>query len=147
LLSQRGVFQSLIEEFGSSNPGGTTSDEDDPVVGDSADVIQSRGTETSSTIATGEHKRESLGVKLILDEERVIGSMGSKTYLDYLRSIRSWWLVGSAVLAHVCWETTFVGNSVILGLWSGEGIAGFSMGEYMAVYAGALQDRHRCGTG
>jgi hypothetical protein len=45
-------------------------------------------------------------------------------------------MVGFYLLLQVGSQAAQVGNTLMLGFWSGDEIAGFSMGEYMAVYAG-----------
>lgn len=83
-----------------------------------------------------DQEEQAKGGKLILDEERLTGAVSWKTCMSYLRAVDSWWMVGFYAAVQIGSQAAQVGNTLMLGYWSGEEIAGFSMGEYMAVYAG-----------
>lgn len=84
------------------------------------------------------HNPPAGGGKLLLDEERNLGSVSGKVYARYLGAIESWWFVGLIVALLLLGQGSYVGNSLFLGYWSASSINGFSQGDYMAIYAGEL---------
>jgi ATP-binding cassette subfamily C (CFTR/MRP) protein 1 len=76
--------------------------------------------------------------KLLLDEERKVGSVGWATYTRYSRNIDSNSLIILIFVFLVGSQVMTSGNSLFLGFWSGNQINGFSNGQYMAVYAGSF---------
>ena len=126
LCEQQGVFRTLIEEFGSSAQVNGTTREAEVDVGGAA-----KGKKPKSADAAA-----ASGSKLMLDEERNMGSVSGAVYLRYLGAIGSWWYVIKATAYLLLAQGSMVGSSLFLGYWSGSEIAGFSQGHYMAVYAG-----------
>lgn len=126
-MAQEGVFQTLIQDYGSSAtqkevPGDEQSEEAD-----------TEATETPGTKASEEKQQ---GGKLILDEERETGEVSWITYKHYLRAIGTYWwslIIFSTLIAV---EGSRAVNSLFLGFWSGRQLNGVSTGEYMAIYAG-----------
>ena len=126
LFEQEGIFRTLVEEFGSSVQNRPTSTDGEGEVGQ---VFEEDKEPEDVTAKHG-------GGKLLLDEERNTGSVSLQVYLKYLRAVDSWWYVGLCTTWLVLVQASNVGNSLFLGYWSGSEIAGFSQGQYMAVYAG-----------
>lgn len=75
-------------------------------------------------------------VNLMLDEERETGEIKGAVYAKYIRAMGSgWWAVFIAA-SLLLEQGATVGNSLLLGFWSGGSIQGFAQGQYMAAYAG-----------
>lgn len=126
-MSQEGVFQTLIQDYGSA-----ATQKQDPT-GDKSDEAEKEVTDTPETKEAEEKQK---GGKLTLDEERETGEVSWATYKHYLRAIGThWWtLVIFSTLISV--EGSRTVNSLFLGFWSARRLSGFSTGEYMGVYAG-----------
>lgn len=74
----------------------------------------------------------------MLDEERETGEVKWAVYTKYIRAMGSgWWavIIAASLLLE---QGATVGNSLLLGFWSGGSIEGFAQGQYMAAYAGEL---------
>lgn len=126
-MSQEGVFQTLIQDYGSAT---TQKAETKDEQSEDADDEAKHG----SGAKEPEEKQE--GGKLTLDEERETGEVSWITYKHYLRAIGTYWwslIIFSTLIAV---EGSRAVNSLFLGFWSGRQLSGFSTGEYMAVYAG-----------
>lgn len=70
------------------------------------------------------------------DEERETGAVSWKAYGGYIRAMGNpcWAIIILASL--ILGQVANVGNSLMLGFWSGQSIAGWGPGQYMSVYAG-----------
>ncbi|KAK4686687.1 hypothetical protein P7C73_g3435, partial [Tremellales sp. Uapishka_1] len=117
LREEEGVFRTLMQDFGSSSAkveAVVDAAEDEPVA--------------KKTAATG-------GGKLILDEERETGAVSWRVYGNYAKAMGSWPAVCLCFTFLILTQAATVGNTLFLGFWSGDEIAGFSQGAYMGVYA------------
>ena len=101
-----------------------------------ASEVSEKGKSATPKQVVEDQEEQAKGGKLILDEERLTGAVSWKTCMSYLRAVDSWWMVAFYAAVQIGSQAAQVGNTLMLGYWSGEEIAGFSMGEYMAVYAG-----------
>ena len=75
------------------------------------------------------------GGKLLLDEERETGAVSLRVYAKYGKAMGGFRWVGLCGRVCVITQGANVANSLFLGYWSGNSIAGFEQGDYMAVYA------------
>jgi ATP-binding cassette subfamily C (CFTR/MRP) protein 1 len=125
LLQQEGVFQTLIQEYGSAAVSNSTSIEGEK-------EVQSK--EKEHVPVADEDKQKS--GKLVLDEERETGEIAWSTYLHYLRAIRAWWIIVVVVLILAWVEGSRVTTFLFLGFWSRMKYADLSQGAYMGIYAG-----------
>jgi ATP-binding cassette subfamily C (CFTR/MRP) protein 1 len=120
LRDQPGVFQTLMNDFGS-----TATEEAEPAV--KADAGEE---EDKPKVA------KSGGGKLLLDEERELGAVSWRVYAKYGKAMGSWPAVSIIFFFLGMTQAANVGNSLFLGFWSGGEIKGFKQGDYMAIYAG-----------
>jgi ATP-binding cassette subfamily C (CFTR/MRP) protein 1 len=125
LLAQEGVFQTLIQEYGSAATGNATSIEGEKGAQDKAE--ESKTEKDEPEVAVPEEDKQK-GGKLLLDEERETGEISWMTYLQYLRAIDAWWMVVASFLVLVWLEGSRVATILVLGFWS--------RGAYMGIYAG-----------
>lgn len=126
LVARPGLFRKLMADFGSTSR-------------DREEETMERQRPSTSKAKEDEAKDNLLAkseVKLMLDEERETGEVKWAVYDKYIRAMGSgWWAV--VIAASLLLEQgATVGNSLLLGFWSGGSIEGFAQGEYMAAYAG-----------
>ena len=114
LRNQGGVFRTLMEEFGSTGTQTEKAEEKEPEKKD---------------------KPTEGGGKFLLDEEREIGAVSLRVYLKYGKAMGGWRWVGLCAVFLCVTQGANVANSLFLGFWSGNSIASFKQGDYMAVYA------------
>jgi len=132
LLQQKGVFQTLIQEYGSAAVSNSTS-----IEGEKGDQNKEEDLENGKEqvpIAAEEEKQK--GGKLLLDEERETGEISWMIYLHYLQAIRAWWMVVIVFLILAWVESSRVMTFLFLGFWSRMKFADLSQGAYMGIYAG-----------
>lgn len=133
LLQQEGVFQTLIQEYGSAATANTTS-----VEGESEELPSDKKAESEKKASDQEEEKRK-GGKLMLDEERETGEVAWSTYGHYLRALGPWWW-SVVILFTLCMvEGSRALNTLFLGFWAGRHCDNFSTGQYMAVYAGEPQ--------
>lgn len=128
LQEQDGVFRTLIEDYGAAgqshaSPAEAVDNE-----------VEKETTASEENKAVDEEKQK--GGKLLLDEDKAVGEVSWKTYLDYLKAIGPVWWGIYILLSVVCVEASRVTNSLFLGFWSQNKISGFTQGAYMGIYAG-----------
>lgn len=130
LVQEEGVFQTLIQEYGSAAAVNSSSVEPE----ENPDAIE-RMTETSEgSVERPETKQK--GGKLLLDEERETGEIAWKTYKHYLQAIGTWWWSLIILVSIVSVEATRTTNSLFLGFWASDHFEGLTTGAYMGIYAG-----------
>jgi ATP-binding cassette subfamily C (CFTR/MRP) protein 1 len=122
LREQEGVFQTLMNDFGSTSTG-----EDDAKLANPGEEGEE---EEKPKVA------KSGGGKLLLDEERELGAVSWRVYAKYGKAMGSWPWIGLIGTFLVLTQAANVGNSLFLGFWSGSEINGFGQGDYMGIYAG-----------
>ena len=88
-----------------------------------------------SSLANASKPEPAKGGTLILEEERVTGSVTWETYRYYFSAIRSPIMIVGFVAFQTLEQVSLVGNSLFLGFWSGNTLD-LSTGRYMAIYAG-----------
>jgi ATP-binding cassette subfamily C (CFTR/MRP) protein 1 len=132
LLAQEGVFQTLIQEYGSAATGNATSIEGEKGAENKADGSKTEKKEAEVAVLEEDKQK---GGKLLLDEERETGEISSMTYLHYLQAIGAWWMVVASFLVLVWLEGSRVATILVLGFWSRDQF-GMSQGAYMGIYAG-----------
>lgn len=125
-MARSGLFQTLVADFGS-------------VSGNREEEALEREKPALPTVINNEVKSDvapKSAVRLMLDEERETGEVKWAVYTKYIRAMGSpWWAVIIAATLFLEQGAT-VGNSFLLGFWSGGSISGFAQGQYMAAYAG-----------
>lgn len=129
LMSTNGIFQTLIEEYGSAH---STGNEEDKLPNERIHYSGAR------YVSGGDKNEQSDGGIITEEEERVTGTVVWQTYIDWFRSMGSWWPPALALICLALSQVCEVGNALFLGFWSGQTIKGFSQGRYMALYGGRL---------
>lgn len=132
LLAQEGVFQTLIQEYGSAAIGNATSIEGER--GAQGEETDSETKKEESEVAVPDEDKLK-GGKLLLDEERETGEISWMTYLHFLRAIGAWWMVVASFLVLAWLEGSRVATILVLGFWSRNQFT-MSQGAYMGIYAG-----------
>lgn len=122
LSSTRGILQKLMADHGNGQVDSRVKEATDLNTG-AAQVPDNQLQHLPST------------TKLIMDEERKIGSISWRTYIAYARVMSKEWWFAISILMLILGETCSVLNTLFLGFWSGKSIPGFSQGKYMALYA------------
>ncbi|EIW71597.1 hypothetical protein TREMEDRAFT_28299, partial [Tremella mesenterica DSM 1558] len=128
LRQTEGIFRNLVDEFGSASQRqadtASPSEEQEVSTGEKSrqptDV--SKGPETST--------------KLMLDEERNVGTVSWSCYLYWVSSIKSWPWVSTALSALLLEQAISVMVSLWLGFWSNGQIQSFTQRQYVSVYGG-----------
>ncbi|KAK0467750.1 multidrug resistance-associated ABC transporter [Desarmillaria tabescens] len=118
LMESSVIFSRIMEEYGAAEK-----DVDVPEKSDIADL---------KIVADKSDHRNGV---LMQAEERHRGSVTWATYHDYLRAAGGviWApILLSLLILNQCSQ---VGNTVFLGIWTVDGIHGFTQGQYMAAYA------------
>ncbi|KAF8154551.1 multidrug resistance-associated ABC transporter [Crassisporium funariophilum] len=123
LLSDSIMFSRLIEEYGSADSAGQSS--------------QHSG-ECEPDKQEGQIKKSLDDVKDVLMqlEERNVGAVSWDIYKKYLRFAGGLTWVPLVLLLLMLTEGSNVATTLVLGFWTGSTINGFTQGNYMAVYAG-----------
>lgn len=119
LMASAGVFHSLIEEYGNEEQSEEkTAEEKKP------DEKDEKADAAKGPV-----------VKLMMDEERNIGSVSWAVYIAYGKAMgkEGWVFIALAFL--VLAQASQVLNTLFLGFWSGQTIPGFHQGQYMGLYA------------
>lgn len=131
LLHQEGVFQTLVQEYGSAAVGNSTS-----IKGEGE--TQGKDLELEKDGGQDEVPEEDKqkGGKLLLDEERQTGEISWRTYLHFLQAIDGWWMVVAVIFALLWLEASRVLTFLFLGFWSRDRFENMSQGGYMGIYAG-----------
>ncbi|KAG7527800.1 hypothetical protein FFLO_06590 [Filobasidium floriforme] len=122
LSSTRGILQKLMADHGNGQADSRVKETTDLDTG-AAQVPDNQLQLLPST------------TKLIMDEERKIGSISWRTYIAYARVMSKEWWFAISIFMLILGETCSVLNTLFLGFWSGQSIPGFSQGKYMALYA------------
>jgi len=135
LVAQEGVFQTLIQEYGSAATGNATSIEGEKGAQDKEKESDAEKQETE--VAVPEEDKQK-GGKLLLDEERETGEISWMTYLHYLQAVGAWWMIVASFLILVWMEGSRVATVLVLGFWSRDQFA-LTQGAYMGIYAGKLK--------
>jgi ATP-binding cassette subfamily C (CFTR/MRP) protein 1 len=136
LLNQEGVFQTLVQEYGSAAAGHSTSIEGEK---EGQGEVEEPKKEEGDLIVPDEEKQK--GGKLLLDEERETGEITWMTYLNFLRAVDAWWMVGAVLFSFAWLEGSRVVTFLFLGFWSRNRFEDMSQGGYMGIYAGERVNR------
>ncbi|CAA7257506.1 unnamed protein product [Cyclocybe aegerita] len=120
LAANSAVFSRLIEDYGKTDPSRRSSSTKGGQIGQG---------KTSGDVSDVDDTLMQL-------EERLTGAVSWKVYTNYLRKAGglAWAPIILSLL--VINEAAQVGTTLFLGFWSGNTIAHFTQGRYMAVYAG-----------
>lgn len=126
LIGKPGLLKTLVADFGSGSGGRDVEPTEfrDPSTSKAGDMNSA-----GDAVATS-------AVKLMLDEERETGEVKWAVYAKYIRAMGSWWWAVIIAACLILEQGATVGNSLLLGFWSGSSIDGFAQGQYMAAYAG-----------
>ncbi|WVQ96140.1 hypothetical protein IAU59_003242 [Kwoniella sp. CBS 9459] len=144
LLAQDGIFQKLIEQFGSATHAPSADQLEanqlnEIFAPDSSTTIEAKllPPEIEDTVKSAQEEvTKTVGAKLIIDEERAEGVVGLRVYLDYVRAI------GTVIFPILCAvflvsaQVATVLNALFLGFWSGNEFENLSQGAYMGIYGG-----------
>lgn len=124
LASSPGIFQTLLQDYGNTNP---TEKPLDAAMTLSAVVPTQTGVE-----AVGPRNI----AKLLLNEDRATGKVSGLTYLTLFKAMELSGFLAVAVICSVLAQCSQIGSNLFLGFWSGGTIPGFRTGQYMGIYAG-----------
>jgi hypothetical protein len=131
LLQRDGVFQTLVQEYGSAAAGHSTS-----IEGEEKEQVKADGLEKEQGEGIKPEEDKQKGGKLLLDEERETGEITWMTYLHFLRAVDAWWMIITVLFTLVWLEGSRVVTFLFLGFWSRDRFENMSQGAYMGIYAG-----------
>jgi len=124
LRSQPGIFQTMLNDFG----------QEQHEEAEVEDVTDAEPKEKELHKITSKKKE---GVfKLMQDEERNTGAVSWAIYASFFQAMGNYWYPMLSLILLCLAQVATVGNTLILGFWSGNAIAGFRQGDYMGIYAG-----------
>ncbi|WVW86803.1 hypothetical protein I302_108858 [Kwoniella bestiolae CBS 10118] len=131
LISQEGIFQSLIEQYGAKSSDGNSAFKTMTETTETTDLTD--GSEQDSHVVSSAEKEAQ---NLILPEDKAQGDVSSRVYRTYIASVRSAGLLMLAGVFLVSAQGATVLNIVFLGHWSEDKYPGLPQGGYTAIYAG-----------
>jgi ABC-type multidrug transport system fused ATPase/permease subunit len=124
LASSPGIFQTLLEDYGNTNP---TEKPLDTAMTPNVFVPTATNAEIVGARNTA---------KLLLGEDRATGKVPGLTYLTLFKAMGLSGLLTVAVISSALGQCSQIGSNLFLGFWSGGTILGFRTEQYMGIYAG-----------
>ncbi|WWC92929.1 uncharacterized protein L201_007892 [Kwoniella dendrophila CBS 6074] len=130
LMQEEGTFKALFTQYG------TPRSQAQPLDAEETPSDTERSIESPIDHSDKKDKMTKESNKLILDEDKAEGVVESAVYFNYMKSIRSPFLLVICVVMMVLAQVATVINSLFLGYWSENHFKGLSQSAYMGIYNG-----------